>query len=80
MFQGTPHGSTLNLFERPGTPGSQGSGGRSVHTRLLYNYITPNHLKCYGKCSKISNTILYLFSNKMLVFGAGIHKISQNTI
>ena len=26
------------------------------------------------KCSKISNTFLFLFSNKMLVFRAGIHK------
>ena len=29
----------------------------------------------YGKCSKISNTFLFLFSNKMLVFRPGIHKI-----
>ena len=29
----------------------------------------------YGKYSKISNTFLILFSNKMLVSGAGIHKI-----
>ena len=29
----------------------------------------------YGKCSKISNTFLILFSNKMLIFRAGIHKI-----
>ena len=29
----------------------------------------------YGKCSKISNTFLFLFSNKMLVFRAGIHKM-----
>ena len=29
----------------------------------------------YHKCSKISNTFLFLFSNKMLVFRAGIHKI-----
>ena len=28
----------------------------------------------YGKCSKISNTFLFLISNKMLVFRAGIHK------
>ena len=27
-----------------------------------------------GKSSKISNTFLILFSNKMLVFRAGIHK------
>ena len=29
----------------------------------------------YGKCSKISNTFLFPFSNKMLVFRAGIHKM-----
>ena len=29
----------------------------------------------YGKCSKISNTFLFLFSNKMLVLRAGIHKM-----
>ena len=29
----------------------------------------------YGKCSKISNTFLFLFSNKMLVIMAGIHKM-----
>ena len=29
----------------------------------------------YSKCSKISNTFLSLFSNKMLVFWAGIHKM-----
>ena len=29
----------------------------------------------HGKCSKISNTFLFLFSNKMLVIRAGIHKM-----
>ena len=29
----------------------------------------------YGKCSKISNPFLILFSNKMLVIKAGIHKM-----
>ena len=28
----------------------------------------------YGKSSKISNTFLFLFSTKMLVIKAGIHK------
>ena len=28
----------------------------------------------YGKCSKILNTFLSLFSNKIMVFRAGIHK------
>ena len=31
-------------------------------------------LNTYSKCSKISNTFLFLFSSKMLVFGTGIHK------
>ena len=29
----------------------------------------------YGKYSKISNTFLFLFSNEMLVFRAGSHKM-----
>ena len=29
----------------------------------------------YGKCSKTSNTFLSLFSNKMMVFRTGIHKL-----
>ena len=29
--------------------------------------------KIYGKCSKILNNFLFPFSNKMLVFRAGIH-------
>ena len=29
----------------------------------------------YGKCSKISYTFLFLFSNKMLIFRAGIHNM-----
>ena len=35
----------------------------------------PLYMTIYGKCSKISNTFLFLFSNKMLVFRAGIHKM-----
>ena len=30
---------------------------------------------CYGKCSKISNTHLFLFSTKMLAVRARIHKM-----
>ena len=33
------------------------------------------HIYSYSKCSKISNTFLFLFSNKMLEFRAGIHKM-----
>ena len=40
---------------------------KSVHNTLLSHW--------YGKCSKISNTFLFLFSNKMLVFRAGIRKM-----
>ena len=29
----------------------------------------------YGKCSKILNTFLFLFSNKIMVFMAGIYKM-----
>ena len=29
----------------------------------------------YGKCSKIPKTFHFLFSNKMLLFKAGIHKM-----
>ena len=29
----------------------------------------------YGKCSKISNTLLFFFSNKIVVIRAGIYKI-----
>ena len=29
----------------------------------------------FGKCSKIMNTFLFLFSNEMLVFRAGVHKM-----
>ena len=29
----------------------------------------------YGKCSKMLNTFLFLFSNKMFDFKAGIHKM-----
>ena len=32
-------------------------------------------LSLYGKCPKISNTFLFLFSNKMLVVRAGVHKM-----
>ena len=34
----------------------------------------------HGKCSKILITFLFLFSNKMLVFRAGIHKILIRTV
>ena len=42
----------------------------------FYYFHTPGLGYCpYCKCSKILNTFLFLFSNKMLVIGAGIHKL-----
>ena len=32
-------------------------------------------LICYDKCFYISKTFLFLFSNKLLIIRAGIHKI-----
>ena len=32
-------------------------------------------MRFYRKCSKISNTFLFLLLNKMLVIRAGIHKL-----
>ena len=37
----------------------------ATHSRVYY----------FGKCPKILNTFLFLFSNKMLVFRAGIHRM-----
>ena len=33
----------------------------------------------YGECCKISNTFLFLYSNKMLGFRAGIHEMLVRT-
>ena len=41
---------------------------RSTALKQMFN-------KYYSKYSKISNTFLFLFSNEMLVLGAGIHKM-----
>ena len=40
---------------------------------LLYNIVFIYYM--HGKCSKICNIFLFLFSNKMLVLRAGIHKM-----
>ena len=40
----------------------------------LLPYFVCERFDEYSKCSKILNTFLFLFSNKMLVFRAGIHK------
>ena len=50
-----------------------------LHVNQKSNYdmliSTHTHIFVYDKCSKISKTFLFLFSNKMLVFRVGIHKI-----
>ena len=52
---------------------------KNVHqnpTANHYAITNISYLKLnYGKCSKISNTFLFLFSVKMLIFSAGINKI-----
>ena len=46
------------------------SSGCSLFAKLpLYGF------PIYGKCSKISNTFLFLFSIKMLIIRAGNHKM-----
>ena len=44
---------------------------------LHYQYNLRKHILStkYGRCSKITNTFLFLFSNKILVFRAGTHKM-----
>ena len=46
-----------------------------LNIRKLRRTIGSLNCLAYGNCSKISNTFLSLFSNKMLVFRAGIHKM-----
>ena len=40
-----------------------------------YSHLCFLKFKFNGKCSKISNTFLFLCSNKRLGFSAGIHKM-----
>ena len=47
--------------------------GQRVKKTSLTN-LNVIYLLIYGKCSKISNTFLFLFSNKLLVVRAEIHK------
>ena len=42
-------------------------------TALMYSL--GNRIEQYGKSTKLSNTFLFLFSNKMLVIRAGTHKM-----
>ena len=43
----------------------------------FYNFIQEAKMRhyIYRKCSKMSNTFLYLFLNKMLIIRAGIHRM-----
>ena len=43
--------------------------------QLIAAYACLKNVFQYGECSKISNTFLILFSNKMLIIRAGIHNI-----
>ena len=58
----------------------------SDDSHVIFKFLKPNlkfsstasvvlSCKAFGKCSKISNTFLYLFSSKMLVIRAGIEKM-----
>ena len=49
--------------------------GRRFSDRLDDEWIAFHVCLRYSKCSKISNTFLILFSNTMLIFRAGIHKV-----
>ena len=52
-----------------------------LSNNFLSGDINSSNLSCYycqsihGKCSRIWNTFLFLFLNKMLVFRARIHKM-----
>ena len=46
-----------------------------IDVHLLLSLLSVSVCFTYGKCSKILNAFLLLFSNKMLLFNAGIHKM-----
>ena len=43
--------------------------------QLLRVFLIAAYPVCLWKCSKISNTFLFLFSTELLVIRAGIHKM-----
>ena len=45
------------------------------HGLVHINRVQVINVLWYGKCFKISNTFLFLISNKMLVIRAGTHKM-----
>ena len=48
---------------------------KSVKLQITHNYAKYQYINIYGKCSKSSTAFFFLFSNKKLVFRAGIHKM-----
>ena len=46
-----------------------------IDVHLLLSLLSVSVCFTYGKCSKILNAFLFLFSNKILLFRAGIHKM-----
>ena len=47
---------------------------KTLHVSICFLFHSKKPYLSYCKCSKISNTFLFLFVNKMLVIRAGIHK------
>ena len=45
------------------------------NNKIILGVCTLNYLKACCKCSKISNTFLFLFSNRMWVIKAGIRRM-----
>ena len=67
----SPHPQTLCWYiEGKGSTNTKGSCSKCLLGKMC---ICDKYM--YGKCHKISNTFLFLFSNKLLVFRAGIHKM-----
>ena len=61
--------SYLCIFQSLSGTEDTGGGAMAELHQLMVNFTY------YSKCSNFSNTFLFLFSNKMLVIRAGIHKI-----
>ena len=58
------------------TVGLQNYPGQNLFFKKILQFSAcVNAVHEYAKCSKILNTFLFLFSNKIMVSRAGIHKI-----
>ena len=51
------------------------NSGAGPYFYFAWKTFEPDKMRFYRKCSKISNTFLFLLLNKMLVIRAGIHKL-----